>query len=64
MVSLNIYLFKYYNRNTRKRCEICPKLILKTPERLCFANMFKSLFGMEVVLVLLLLTLNIFHIFF
>ena len=28
----NIYLFKVENRNTRKRCEICSKLI-KTPER-------------------------------
>ena len=29
----NIYLIKVSNRNTRKRCEICSKLILKTPER-------------------------------
>ena len=28
----NIYLFKVYNRNTRKRCEICLKLTIKTPE--------------------------------
>ena len=28
----NIFLFKVNNRNTRKRCEICSKLI-KTPER-------------------------------
>ena len=40
-----IYLFKVNIRNTRKRCEICSKLIIK-------------------VLVVLLLTLNIFNIFF
>ena len=28
----NIYLVKVNNRNTRKNCEICSKLI-KTPER-------------------------------
>ena len=29
----NIYLFKLNNRNTRKRCEICSKLPIKTPKR-------------------------------
>ena len=29
----NIYLFKVNNRNTKKRCGICSKLIIKTPER-------------------------------
>ena len=29
----NIYLFKVNNRNTRKRCEICSKLTIKTLER-------------------------------
>ena len=29
----NIYLLKVNNRNTRKRCEICSRLKLKTPER-------------------------------
>ena len=29
----NIYLLKVYNRNTRARCEICSKLIIKTAER-------------------------------
>ena len=29
----NIYLFKFNNRNTRKMCEICSKLIIKSPER-------------------------------
>ena len=29
----NIYLLKLYNRNTRKKCEICSKLTIKTPKR-------------------------------
>ena len=29
----NIHLFKVDNRNTRKRCEICEKLTIKTIER-------------------------------
>ena len=29
----NIYLFKLNNRNTRKRCEICSKLTIKTTAR-------------------------------
>ena len=29
----NIYLFEVNNRNTRKRCGICSKLTIKTPER-------------------------------
>ena len=44
----NSYLFKVNNRNTRKRCEKCSKLI-KTPD----VN--------DVVLLFLLLTLNIFQ---
>ena len=27
------YLLKVNNRNTRKRCEMCSKLTIKTPER-------------------------------
>ena len=27
------YMFKVNNRNTRTRCEICSKLVIKTPER-------------------------------
>ena len=30
-ISANIYLLKVKNRNTRKRCEICSKLTIKTP---------------------------------
>ena len=29
----NIYLFKRNNRNTRKKCEICSKLTIKTSKR-------------------------------
>ena len=55
-----IYLFKVSNRNTRIICEICPKLIIKTPERrqpisgVFIVNFEKIL---DVVLVFLLLTL-------
>ena len=44
----NIYLLKVNNRNTRKRCEICSKLTMKTPERRHW----------HLFLVFLLLTLN------
>ena len=27
------YMFKVSHRNTRTRCEICPKLTIETPER-------------------------------
>ena len=47
----SIYVFKVNNRHTRRRCEICSKLTIKTPER--YAN--------GVNLVYLLLTSNIFH---
>ena len=30
---VNIFLFKFNNRNTRKRCEIYSLLAIKTPER-------------------------------
>ena len=33
IIPKNIYLFKVENTNTIKRCEICSKLITKTPER-------------------------------
>ena len=29
----NIYFFKVNNRGTRKKCEICSKLTIKSPER-------------------------------
>ena len=43
---LSIYFFKANNRNTSKRCEICSKLTIKTPD--------------DVVLVFLSLTLTYF----
>ena len=38
----NIYLFKVNNRNTRKRCEICSTLTIKTPEwyQWCHSGVF------------------------
>ena len=49
MYPAKIYLIKVNNRNTRTRCEICSKLITKTPERryrLLFTNFapFSSVF--------------------
>ena len=35
-IPANICLFEVINRNTRKRCEICSKLTIKTPERTYF----------------------------
>ena len=49
---VKIYLVKVNNRNTRKRCEICSKLTIKTLD------------VTDVVQVFLLLTLNVFHTFF
>ena len=31
--SASNYMFKVNNRNTNKRCEICSKLTIKTPEQ-------------------------------
>ena len=31
--SRNIYLFEVNNRNTKKRCEICSKLTMKSPKQ-------------------------------
>ena len=45
------YILKVNNRNTRTRCEICSKLIVKTPER-------RQWPCSDLVLVFLLLTLN------
>ena len=58
----NIYLFKVNNRNPRKRCQICSKLTIKTPERghwrrsSVFAVNFEHI--SYFFLVFLLLTLN------
>ena len=32
-IPVGIYMFKFNNRNTRTRCEICSQLTTKTPER-------------------------------
>ena len=34
----NIYLFKFNNRNTKKRCEIYPKLTLKKVEKRSYVS--------------------------
>ena len=57
-----IYLLKVNNRNTRTRCEICPKLTIKTPERRHWRHSGVFIVNSEhishLVLVFLLLTLN------
>ena len=50
----NNSLFKFNNRNTRTRCEICSKLTTKTPKRCQIDFVLVSLF----VLVFLFLTLK------
>ena len=58
----HIYLFKVNNRNTRTGCEICSKLIIKTPEQyhLCRSSAFIVNFEhiSHLFLVFPLLTLN------
>ena len=41
---VNIYLFKFDNRNTRERCEICLLLTIKTPER-CQPHQYRFSFS-------------------
>ena len=55
-----ICMFKFNNRNTRTRCEICSKSIIKTPERR--SGIFNVDFEhvSHLVLVFLLLTLSVF----
>ena len=61
-VPVGIYLFKFNKRNTRKRCEICSKLIIKTPERRHWRRSSVFIVNFEhishPVLVFLLLTLS------
>ena len=56
----DIYLLKVNNGNTRTRCEICPKLTVKTPEHSGCPGTFIVSFEhiSHLVLVFLLLTLN------
>ena len=58
--SAKIYLFKANNINTRKTCEICSKLIIKTPERRRRPSIFIVNFEhvLHLFLVFLLLALN------
>ena len=55
---VKIYLFKVINTNTRKSCELCSKLSIKTPE--CRSGVFVVNFehSSQLFQVLLLLTLN------
>ena len=58
----NIFMLKVNNRNTRKRCVICSKLTMKTPERYhwCRSDSFIIMFEhiSRPFLVFLLLTWN------
>ena len=58
----SIYLLRVNNRNTKKRCEICSKLTIKTPERRQWHCSVVFIVNFEhtphLVLVFLLLTLN------
>ena len=58
----NIYLFKVSNRNTRKRCEICSNVAIKTPERRHWCRSGVFIVNFEQIshrfLVFLLLTLS------
>ena len=58
----NIYLLKVNKRNTRKRCGICSKLTIKTPERHHWRRSAIFIVNFEHIsqffLVYLLLTLN------
>ena len=62
LYSANIYLLKVSNRNTRKRCEIWPKLTIKTSEWRHWRRSGVFIVRFEHIsclfLVLLLLTLN------
>ena len=53
-----IYLFKVNARNTRTRCEVCSKLIIKTPDRSFWCLYCNFEHTSYLVLVLLLLTLG------
>ena len=58
----NIYIFKFNNRNTIKKCEICLKWRIKTPEQRQWRCSGVIIINFEhishLVLVSLLLTLN------
>ena len=66
---VNNYMLKVNNENTRKRCETCSKLTIKTLELFLYPlktseNQGLYSAGIESVLVSLLSTFDIFHTFF
>ena len=62
LMPAGIYLLKVNNRNTRERCEICSKLLIKIPERRHWRRSGIFIINFEhiphLVLVFLLLTLS------
>ena len=58
----DIFLLQVNSRDTRKRCQICSKLTIKTPERCQWLRSGVFIVSFEhvlyLVLVFLLLTLN------
>ena len=62
MLQLYNYMVNVNNRNTRTRCEICSKLIIKAPERCQWLRSGVFIVNFEhishVVLMFLLLTLS------
>ena len=61
-IPAGIYLLRVNNRNTRKKCELCLKLAIKTPERCHWHCSGVFIVNFEHIsrlfLVFLLLTLN------
>ena len=61
-VSANIFLFKFNNRSTRKKCERCSRLKIEIPERRLWPGSDVFIVNFEHIwhffLMLLLLTLN------
>ena len=62
LIPANIYLFKVNDKTTRKACEICSKLIIKTPKRRYWRRSGVFIINFEHIshlfLVFLLLTFN------
>ena len=58
-----IYLLKVNNRNITTRCEICSKLTIKTTEPSHWRRLWImfTITTLDIVMMALLLTLNIFH---
>ena len=56
LISTNICVFKFNNKNTSKRREICSKLTIKTVERCCSVVFMVNLNIFQLKLLLLILT--------